>query len=111
MPYRDTGMGGLYYAIAVCQLCRSVLEPVNVVRSRTGNHGEDLYEHEHPLVFLVLYRSNTGRRRSWVEGEELFDETVRAIIARARYQWEWYGVATHTIRENVEVDLRAAGGE
>jgi hypothetical protein len=60
--YRNTSMGGLTKHIAVCPVCKKVVKPTNVRRSRSGTHGEDYYVHEHPLDFLLLYSSNKGNK-------------------------------------------------
>jgi hypothetical protein len=102
MPYRNTGMGGLDYAIAVCQTCRRVVRPIRSVRSRTGNHGEDYFEHEHPLGFLVLVRSNSGKRSCYLAGEGITDGAVRAAVETAADDWTWYG------EDHVEVERKLA---
>jgi hypothetical protein len=55
-------MGGLTKYIAVCSVCKRVVKPTNMRRSRSGTHGEDYYTHEHPLDFLLLYSSNKGNK-------------------------------------------------
>jgi len=55
-------MGGVTKYIGVCLVCKRVIKPTNVRRSRSGTHGEDYYVHEHPLEFVLLYSSNRGNR-------------------------------------------------
>ena len=77
--WRNTRMGGIDYAIAVCLFCREVVKPVSTRRSRSGTHGEDYFVHEHPLLFAELYQSNSGNRDYIIDGgleflEDLVDD-------------------------------------
>jgi hypothetical protein len=112
MPYRYTGMGGLDYAIAICQTCRRTVERVGGRRSRTGNHGEDYFEHEHPLSFIVLVRSNAGNRRHYFAGAEITDEAIKAAVDMAIEEWEWYGVRHTEVKYHLKQVLNnLPGGE
>jgi hypothetical protein len=87
--------------IAYCPTCNSVIPPTSVRRSRTGAHGEDVYVHEHPLVFLTLTSSNSGVRR--VEVEPGFPER---LAARAKQLWLYERVEPEAVEEALQA-LRA----
>ena len=66
MPYRNCiKASGLTYPIAFCLECGKVIEPSAEEYSRTGAHGTWYYVHEHPLAFIVLKRSNSGKRDAY----------------------------------------------
>jgi hypothetical protein len=99
-------MGGFTDSIAVCQTCRKVVDPVATEFSRTGRHGEDHYEHEHPLTILVLEQSNSGRRYHYIVGEEATDEGVKEVVELAVDSWEWYRANFGDIYKSVKALLR-----
>lgn len=61
-PYRLTGMGGLTEVYVLHN--GRLVKPVLVERSRTGNHGRDIYElFTNNVYYVVKYnRSNTGKK-------------------------------------------------
>ena len=63
MPYRHTlKTGAVTYPIAFCLKCCKVVEPITKGYSKTGAHGAWYYVHEHPLKFVILRQSNSGKR-------------------------------------------------
>jgi hypothetical protein len=60
--YRNTKMGGLTKAVAICPKCRKVIEPSRIERSKAGTHGKDYYVHEHQLSFIIIGQTNSGQR-------------------------------------------------
>jgi hypothetical protein len=96
-PFRSTRMGGRTIVIAVCPLCKKILEPSRVRRSRTGTHGEDYYVHRHPIESVWLKQSNSGIRtitvppslepirdlleRTWIYEDSCADDVVNVIRA------------------------------
>jgi hypothetical protein len=81
VPYRRcVKAGGITYPIAVCLRCFKVVEPSRKESSKTGAHGTWYYAHEHPLLFVVLEQSNSGRRRVVVP--EGFPEPLADAIRR-----------------------------
>jgi hypothetical protein len=104
--YRRTRMGAITDSIAICETCRRVVEPVSRTRSRTGRHGEDHYEHEHPLTIVVLLQSNAGNRSHHFVGEKATDEAVRSVIEMAIDAWEWYRVDFDDIYKKAKALLR-----
>jgi hypothetical protein len=105
--YRRTRLGGLTESIAICETCRKVVDPVATRLSRTGRHGEDHYEHEHPLTILVLEQSNAGNRSHHFVGEKATDEAVRSVIEMAIDAWEWYRADFSDIYEKVKALLQS----
>jgi len=83
--------------IAYCPTCNSVIPPTSVRRSKTGAHGEDIYVHEHPLVFLTLISSNSGVRR--VEVEPSFPER---LAAHAKQLWLYERVEPEAVEEALQ---------
>lgn len=64
MPYRRcVKRSGLTYPIAVCPVCHTVVEPSRAKLSKTGAHGTMYFVHPHPLEFIILEESNSGKRR------------------------------------------------
>ena len=84
-PVRNTRMGGLTWPVAVCDLC-GVVRPHATRWSRRGTHGEWYYSHPHPLSFIILESSNTGRRWYRIEGRP--DQKIRPILEKAGRAWE-----------------------
>jgi len=62
MEWRQTRRNGVTVHIAICLACGSRIEPTHTYRSRTGTHGKDYWAHEHPLSFIRLEQSNSGKR-------------------------------------------------
>jgi hypothetical protein len=63
VPYRRcVKASGLTYPIAICTVCMRVVEPSAKEYSKTGAHGTWYYEHEHPLAFIMIVQSNSGKR-------------------------------------------------
>ena len=78
--WRWTRLDGITWSIAVCMACRRVVKPTSIRRTRSGTHGEDYYEHEHPLKFVLLTQSNSGIRHYYIDmGLEFLDELVRSL--------------------------------
>jgi hypothetical protein len=71
---------GRTYPIAYCPVCNAVVPPTSVERSKTGAHGTNVYLHEHPLVFLTLISSNSGKR--WMEVEPGFPRHLAELAER-----------------------------
>jgi hypothetical protein len=98
--WRHTKMGAITEEIVVCLVCKKVLEPTRVRRTRSGTHGEDYYVHEHPLTSIVLEESNSGRR-TVVVPKEL--EETRDLVERA---WIYEDATVEDIRKAVAQYLR-----
>jgi len=63
MLYRGTlKTGALTYPFAFCLECCRIVEPIRKEYSKTGAHGKWYYAHRHPLAFIILKQSNTGKR-------------------------------------------------
>jgi hypothetical protein len=103
-PYRRCiKAGGITYPIAVCPVCRKVIEPSRKEFSKTGAHGTWYYAHPHPLIFVILEQSNSGKREVVVP--EGFPANLETGI---RTLWVYHKVEP----EDVEETLRALlGGE
>ena len=98
--YRWTRLDGIDYYIGLCLKCRKVIEPVGGYRSRSGTHGTDFYEHEHPLRFVFLYSSNSGNREYGLdEGLEFLDDIVKSVWI---YRQEWPGDVKDAIAKYLE---------
>ena len=98
--YRWTRLDGIDYYIGLCLKCRKVIEPVGRYRSRSGTHGTDFYEHEHPLRFVFLYSSNSGNREYGLdEGLEFLDDIVKSVWI---YRQEWPGDVKDAIAKYLE---------
>jgi len=107
-PWRKTGLGGMTYHIAWCNTCQAIVSPVSFRRSRSGTHGEDYWLHEHPLAFIRLVSSNSGRRELSCEGE--VPEWLRIAAEDA---WLWRRLrATETdeLLFNLAREMKAKGG-
>ena len=100
-------MGGITRPIGVCELC-GVVEPVARRSSKTGTHGEWFYRHEHPLAFLVLESSNTGRRSYYIEGSP--PAWIRQQLERAGNVWVQYRNYID-VYEDIRFHLAEALGE
>jgi len=87
---------GRTYPIAYCPTCNAVVPPSAVERSKTGAHGTNIYVHEHPLVFLTLVSSNSGKR--WMEVEPSFPEQ---LAERARALWLYEQVEPQVVEEEL----------
>ena len=107
LPYRSTGMGGRDFAIGVCSVCKKLVRPIAVERSRTGRHGWDNYEHEHELTILVLKQSNSNKRSHYFENIEAASDEVKSILELAAESWEWYRDEVDEIRSKVAAMLKA----
>jgi hypothetical protein len=105
--FRSTRMGGVTRPIGVCELC-GVVEPVARLGSKTGTHGEWVYRHKHPLAFLILESSNTGRRSYSIEGQP--SAWLRQHLEAAGNVWVRY--RTHAdVYEDIRFHLGEALGE
>jgi len=96
-PFRSTRMGGKTIVIAICPVCKKVLEPSRTRRSRSGTHGEDYYVHEHPIEALWLKQSNSGIRtitvppslqeiedlleRTWIYEDSCVEDVINVVRA------------------------------
>jgi len=67
--WRRTGMGAITQYIAICLTCKSIVKPARVEKSKGGTHGTNYFVHEHPLVFILLEQSNSGKRYILVPDE------------------------------------------
>jgi hypothetical protein len=108
LPYRNCiKASGLTYPIAFCLECGKVIEPTAEEYSRTGAHGTWYYVHEHPLAFIILKRSNSGKRdadrsenvpkslfdivyESWVYYEDSTIDVIEAIVREWLYTQKLY---------------------
>ena len=97
MNWRHTRMGGRTENIAICEWCRTIINPIRVRYSRSGTHADEFYAHEHELAFLVLVQSNSGNRRHYVEGR--VSENLKALLDEAGKQWSFYGDDTDKVVE------------
>jgi hypothetical protein len=88
-------MGGYTRPIALCTTCNSLIEPVSTHYSKTGNHGELYYCHEHQLSFLVLQTSNSGKRSYYIT--EPID-----ILEAAGKDWVWFKKSYPEILEELK---------
>jgi hypothetical protein len=104
--YRRTRLGGFTDSIAICETCRRVVEPVASRLSRTGRHGEDHYEHEHPLTIVVLLQSNAGNRRHRIEGDGPRDERIKEVVEMIADAWEFYRAEFGDIHRKAKALLR-----
>jgi hypothetical protein len=104
--YRRTRMGAVTESIAICETCMRVVDPVASQLSRTGRHGTDHYEHEHPLTIVVLLQSNAGNRRHRIEGSEPRDERVREVVEMIADAWEFYRAEFGDIYRRAKALLR-----
>jgi len=85
-PFRAAIKTGAFTKyIAWCNVCRAIIEPSRIERSKTGAHGTDYWVHPHPLVFVQLSQSNSGVRT--VNAEPGFPVTLKKLIERLwRYE-------------------------
>jgi hypothetical protein len=107
-PIRRTRMGGLTKAIAVCEVC-GVVRPYHVRYSKSGTHGEAYYAHRHPLVFLLLERSNTGRNSFAIDGQP--SERVRRVLEAVGQAWERHRTSLEAAYEDIVSELGETFGE
>jgi hypothetical protein len=92
---------GITYPIAICTTCKKIIEPVNREYSRTGNHGKFYYVHEHPLVFVTLIQSNSGRRKvEWTGG---YIKVLNEVI---EYAWIINGQSIEEVTKIIETSVR-----
>ena len=94
LPWRNTGMGGMDYNIAVCPTCRVLIPPKRML-SRGGTHGTDIFEHNHKMSFLHLSQSNVSHNRSFnvvaapAPEVKILEEAGRLwLIGRSTYEIE-----------------------
>jgi len=98
--WRNTRMGGIDFSIGVCLQCREVVKPVSTRRSRSGTHGEDYFVHEHPLLFVELYQSNSGNRDYMIDGGlEFLEDLVDTL-------WIYYRESPETVEEKIAEKLK-----
>lgn len=92
---------GITYPIAICEVCKKIVEPVNREYSKTGSHGKFYYMHEHPLVFVTLIQSNSGKRRVvWTGGY------VKILNEVVEYMWVISGQDIKDIIETIQAYLK-----
>jgi hypothetical protein len=106
-PVRHTRMGGRTRPIGVCDTC-GLVEPVATRSSKSGTHGEWFYSHPHPLSFLILESSNTGRRHYFIEGRP--SQRVRQSLEAAGRSWMRYKTDAY-VYEALRFYLGEAKGE
>jgi hypothetical protein len=99
MPFRHTlKTGAVTYPIAVCLKCCKVIEPSAREYSKTGAHGKLYYAHEHPLKFVILRQTNSGKRS--VATKNSVPEDLAAVVKEA---WVELGqpvdFVEHVVRE------------
>jgi hypothetical protein len=94
-------MGGITKYIAVCSVCKKVIKPTNIRRSRSGAHGEDYYVHEHPLDFLLLYSSNRGNKLITIP------DILKSIQKQLEIMWIYKDVSVHEIVEFINSYLKS----
>jgi len=91
--YRNTRYGGYTKYIAMCMICKRVIPPTSVRRTKSGTHGEDYYVHEHPLDFLLLYSSNRGNKAMAIP------DTLRPVQNDLERMWIYEDVPVSKIVE------------
>jgi len=92
---------GITYPIAICFTCRSTVEPTHREFSKTGAHGRFHYVHEHPLSFVVLEQTNSGKRRiRWIGGY------VKVLSEVVEYMWVISGQDIKDIIKTIEAYLK-----
>lgn len=101
--WRWTRMGAVTYPIAICIQCRAVVEPVARRSSKAGTHGEWTFVHEHPLFFITLLESNSGRR------SVMHDPEVAALAEAARGAWT-AGASERSVVDLIRGLLRTGAG-
>jgi hypothetical protein len=106
-PVRHTRMGGRTRPIGICDTC-GLVEPHATRSSKSGTHGEWFYSHPHPLCFLILESSNTGKRSYRIEGQP--SERVRQHLEAAGRAWIRYKTYAD-IYEDIRFHLSEALGE
>jgi hypothetical protein len=99
VPYRNTRMGALTLYIAVCPVCKKIVKPTYTRRSKAGSHGEDYYVHEHMLSFIILERSNRGRRYIKVP------DVLSSIQQELERMWVYEGATVKDIIKLVSLYL------
>jgi len=103
MPYRSCWKAfGLTYPIAICLECKQVVEPTREEYSKTGAHGTWYYVHKHKLAFIVLKRSNSGKRDVAAVGD-----VPAELVEEVRTLWEWEGACIGDIEDVIERFLAA----
>jgi hypothetical protein len=75
-----------------------------VTRSKTGAHGTNIYVHEHPLVFLTLVSSNSGKREVRVE-----HGFPKHIAEAARHLWLYEQVEPQVVEGELAALAAQAG--
>ena len=103
--FRWTGMGGVDYWIAYCPTCEEIVPPVSSRRSRRGTHGEDYWVHEHQLVFIKLWSSNSGRRA--VSADE---GVLEELKEQAEFLWCILRFPPDLVKKELRTLLSGEGG-
>jgi hypothetical protein len=83
--YRNTRMGGMTKAVAICLKCREVIEPSRIERSKSGTHGRDYYSHQHQLTFIIIGQTNSGRRYVLVNVEP--ESELKNLLLLVKTKW------------------------
>jgi len=96
---------GITYPIAICLTCGKIIEPVRREFSRTTAHGTFYYEHEHPLEFITLVQSNSGKR--YAEYRRELPLELRGKVAGAWLR----GKNIHEIEHIITETLKELKGE
>jgi hypothetical protein len=102
MPYRMCEKAnGITYPVAICVTCKKIIEPVNKEFSKTGSHGRFYYVHEHPLVFVTLIQSNSGKRKIvWTGG---YIKVLNEVI---EYAWIVNGQSIEEVTKIIKTSMR-----
>ena len=103
--YRNTRYGGLTRNIAICLECKKVIKPSRVRISKSGTHGTEYYIHEHPLIFVELYQSNSGNR-SIVIPEE-FSKEFSEMERYLKTMWIYEGCSVNEVIDYISKFLTA----
>jgi len=98
MPYRRCiKRNCMTYPIALCLRCKKLVKPVRSELSKTGAHGMLYFAHRHPLAFVVLEQTNSGKRSVHFVGEVPED-----LVWKVRIAWVDYGTDVNFVKNLVD---------
>ncbi len=102
-------MGGMTFHVAICPICKAVVEPYSKQISRGGTHGVIRYSHEHALAFLTLTQSNTSYNRYFsLQLPPETPENLRNILEAVGKRWVSQKLhLPHDVVEDVEKTLKS----